>query len=50
MDDLRCTNCAKKLSRKTARLIEGKLLCSACLFPKTKRGSYEHSGRSSHDR
>jgi formylmethanofuran dehydrogenase subunit E len=36
--DLRCCRCDKKLSRKTARQIEGKLLCGACLFPATKGG------------
>lgn len=35
-----CTRCGKRLSRKTARLIEGKLLCSACLFkPRPKSES-----------
>ena len=32
-----CTKCGKRLSRKTARLIDGKILCSACLFPPMKR-------------
>jgi hypothetical protein len=32
MTDLRCTRCDKRLSRKTARLIDGKLLCSTCMF------------------
>ena len=31
-----CTKCSKRLSRKTARLIDGKILCSACLFPPMK--------------
>jgi hypothetical protein len=33
---MNCTQCNKKLSNKTARLINGKLLC--CLFPKMKKG------------
>jgi formylmethanofuran dehydrogenase subunit E len=37
-DRLVCSRCDKKLTRKTARQIEGKLLCSACLFPATKGG------------
>jgi formylmethanofuran dehydrogenase subunit E len=35
---MNCSRCNKRLSRKTARLIEGKLLCAACLFPKTVKG------------
>lgn len=35
---LRCSRCEKLLSRKTARLIDGMVLCSACLFPKLKGG------------
>jgi formylmethanofuran dehydrogenase subunit E len=31
--NLACDRCGKKLSRKTARVIDGKPLCSACLFP-----------------
>jgi formylmethanofuran dehydrogenase subunit E len=34
----RCTRCNKRLSRKTARLIDGKILCSACVFPPLKKG------------
>jgi hypothetical protein len=34
----RCTRCNKRLSRKTARLIDGKVLCSACVFPPLKKG------------
>jgi formylmethanofuran dehydrogenase subunit E len=38
MTPLYCHRCDKKLSRKTARLIDGKLLCSSCLFhPKSVR-------------
>jgi formylmethanofuran dehydrogenase subunit E len=33
-----CTRCNKHLSRKTARLIDGKVICSACLFPKLRGG------------
>lgn len=33
-----CSRCDKRLARKTARLIDGKLLCSACLFPRTIKG------------
>jgi formylmethanofuran dehydrogenase subunit E len=29
---MRCTRCGKRLSRKTARLINGKTLCSSCMF------------------
>jgi hypothetical protein len=36
MDDLRCTNCAKKLSRKTARLIEGKLALQCVPVPENE--------------
>lgn len=32
MSGLRCTVCDKKLSRKTARVIDGKPLCSSCMF------------------
>jgi hypothetical protein len=35
---LTCSKCSKALSRKRARLIDAKLLCSACLFPETKAG------------
>jgi formylmethanofuran dehydrogenase subunit E len=34
----RCTRCNKRLSRKTARLIDGNILCSACVFPPLKKG------------
>jgi len=40
MPDLRCSKCDKKLTLKRARVIDGKLLCSACLFPQAKRGQY----------
>jgi formylmethanofuran dehydrogenase subunit E len=36
--ELRCSKCEKRLSRKSARLIDGKVLCSKCLFPKLKKG------------
>jgi formylmethanofuran dehydrogenase subunit E len=29
---MNCTRCGKKLSRKTARVIDGKPLCSTCMF------------------
>ena len=29
---LTCEQCNKRLSRKTARLIEGRVLCSTCMF------------------
>ena len=32
MTKLTCTKCGKRLSRKTARLIDGKVMCSACMF------------------
>lgn len=35
---MNCTRCDKRLSRKFARLIEGKPICSACLFPPLKKG------------
>lgn len=31
-EQLTCTRCGKRLSRKTARQIDGKPVCSACLF------------------
>ena len=34
---LTCQQCGKRLSKKTARCIEGRVLCSACVFP-TKEG------------
>jgi hypothetical protein len=38
MSDLRCTRCDKRLSRKTARMIDGKVLCSTCMFAPPERG------------
>lgn len=38
MPDLTCHKCSKKLSRKTARMVGGKVICSACLFPPMKKG------------
>lgn len=35
---LRCTRCDKRLTRKGARLIDGKVICGACLFPKLEKG------------
>ncbi len=35
---LECTRCSKRLSRKTARIIDGKVLCSTCMFaPQEKK-------------
>lgn len=35
---LRCSRCDKRLSRKMARMIDGEVLCSTCMFspPNTK--------------
>lgn len=33
-----CSVCNKGLSRKSARLINGKIMCSLCMFPRLKRG------------
>lgn len=30
---LHCQQCQKKLTRKRARIIDNKVLCSACVFP-----------------
>jgi formylmethanofuran dehydrogenase subunit E len=38
MTELRCSRCEKKLSRKRARMINGKVMCSACVFPPMKAG------------
>jgi formylmethanofuran dehydrogenase subunit E len=35
---MHCSRCDKRLSQKSARLIDGKLLCAACLFPKLVKG------------
>lgn len=35
---MRCTKCDKRLTRKTARQIDGNLMCSACIFPPLKNG------------
>lgn len=35
---MQCERCGKKLSRKTARAVDGQVICSACLFPKLKKG------------
>jgi formylmethanofuran dehydrogenase subunit E len=35
---LTCTKCGTKLTKKRARLIEGKVMCSKCLFPEMKKG------------
>lgn len=31
-DKMNCSRCGKRLSRKSARMIDGKLLCSPCVF------------------
>jgi hypothetical protein len=36
---IRCTRCNKRLSRKTARMIDGKVLCSPCVFGQAPRDS-----------
>lgn len=38
IDKLTCNRCGKRLSRKTARQVNGEVICSACLFsaPKPK--------------
>jgi hypothetical protein len=30
---LNCSKCERLLSKKSARMIEGKVICSSCLFP-----------------
>jgi formylmethanofuran dehydrogenase subunit E len=35
---LTCQRCGKRLSRKTARQIDGVIMCSACMFPPLKKG------------
>lgn len=35
---LTCSRCDKQLSLKTARMIDGKVMCSKCLFPPLKGG------------
>ena len=32
MTPLRCERCDKRLTKKTARQIDGEVLCSACMF------------------
>ena len=43
---MRCSQCGKRLSRKRARMIEGKVLCSPCVFGQAPRdsGSGRHGG------
>ncbi len=38
MTDLTCHKCGKRLSKKTARMVEGRVICSACLFAPRKSG------------
>lgn len=35
---MNCTRCNKRLSRKTARIIDGKVLCSTCMFAPAMKG------------
>jgi hypothetical protein len=40
-----CTHCNKRLSRKTARQIDGVIMCSACMFtPPKAEVIYEPEG------
>jgi formylmethanofuran dehydrogenase subunit E len=34
-----CTRCGKRLWKKNARLIDGKVLCSTCMFAPSKGGA-----------
>jgi formylmethanofuran dehydrogenase subunit E len=38
MAKLACSKCGKRLWKKSARLIDGRVICSACLFPKLDKG------------
>lgn len=39
MMDLTCTHCGKRLSKKTARQIDGVVMCGVCMFkPASQRG------------
>jgi hypothetical protein len=38
---LNCSKCERKLSKKSARMVEGKVICSSCLFPKMVQGVYD---------
>lgn len=35
---LTCERCGKRLTKKTARQIEGVVMCSPCMFNQTKQG------------
>jgi formylmethanofuran dehydrogenase subunit E len=38
-ENLTCERCGKRLSRKTARQIDGVVMCSTCMFkPPAKQG------------
>lgn len=39
MQKLCCSRCGKRLWKKNARLIDGKVLCSACMFAPCDSGS-----------
>jgi predicted nucleic acid-binding Zn-ribbon protein len=34
---LTCTRCGKSLSKKTARMIEGVVMCSSCMFAPVRK-------------
>jgi hypothetical protein len=36
---MKCLDCGKRLSRKTARLINGRAVCSACMFQPARNHS-----------
>ena len=42
---LACTHCGKRLSRKTARQIDGVIMCSTCMFkPKASVDTHPQDG------
>lgn len=41
---MKCERCNKRLSRKTARLIDGEVLCSTCMFAPRKSGVTRKGG------
>lgn len=44
MSDLACTHCGKRLSRKSARQIDGVIMCSTCMFKPASRRDSDGSG------
>lgn len=40
---LQCTHCGKRLSRKTARQINGVVMCSTCLFKPASERACAHN-------